>query len=125
VAQAVLSKGSHGTVFSINWGFGIGVMMGVYISGGISGGHLNPAVTLALAITKKFPWRKVPAYFIGQYLGAFFASVVVYFVYWGKCQSCFNKVGHLLACQQRERGWEAQNFYSFFVMSQLYETKIP
>ena len=79
----MLSKGSHGSVFSINWGYGVGVMMGVYLSGGISGGHLNPAVTLALAVTKKFPWRKVPAYFLGQYLGAFFASVVVYFVYWG------------------------------------------
>ena len=83
MAQTVLSKNSHGSFFGINWGFGIGVMMGVYISGGISGGHLNPAVTLALAVTKKFPWRKVPTYFLGQYLGSFFASVVVYFVYWG------------------------------------------
>ena len=37
-------------------------------------------------------------------------------------QSCFNKVGHLLVCKQSKRGWEAQIFYSYFVMSQLYET---
>jgi glycerol uptake facilitator-like aquaporin len=59
-------------------------MLGVYVSGGISGGHLNPAVTLAFSVTNKFPWKKVLPYFLGQYLGAFFASVVVYFVYWGK-----------------------------------------
>jgi glycerol uptake facilitator-like aquaporin len=52
VAQTALSKGTHGSFFSINWGFGIGVMMGAYISGGVSGGHLNPAVTLALAVTR-------------------------------------------------------------------------
>ena len=81
IAQAVLSKGIHGNIFSINLAFGIGAMMGVYVAGGISGGHLNPAVTLALAVTKKFPWRKIPAYFAGQYLGAFFATSIVYFVY--------------------------------------------
>jgi len=58
--------------------------LGVYTSGGVSGGHINPAVTLAFAVTKKFPWRKVPFYFLGQYLGALLASVVVYFVYYGK-----------------------------------------
>jgi aquaglyceroporin related protein len=84
VAQTVLSKGSHGNVFSINWGFGVGVMLGVYVSGGISGGHLNPAVTLAFAVTKKFPWKKVPAYFFVQYLASFLASALVYTVYYGK-----------------------------------------
>jgi hypothetical protein len=42
----------------------------------------------------------------------------------GVPQSCFNKVGHLLVCKQIKRGWELQIFYSYFVMSQLYETKI-
>ena len=51
---------------------------------GAEGEILNPAVTLAFAVTKKFPWKKVPAYFAGQYLGAFVASIFVYFVYWGK-----------------------------------------
>ena len=84
VAQSLLSQHQNGDFFSINWGFGIAVMLGAYVSGGISGGHLNPAVTLALAISKKFKWKKVAVYFAGQYLGAFLAATVVYAVYYGK-----------------------------------------
>ncbi|KAK6179976.1 hypothetical protein SNE40_012213 [Patella caerulea] len=81
VAQLVLSGGKAGSPSTIYWSWGIGVTMGVYVAGGISGGHLNPAVTLAMAILRKCPWRKVPIYMLGQYLGAFVASVVVFFVY--------------------------------------------
>lgn len=56
---------------------------GQKISGGVSGAHINPAVTLALAISKKFPWKKVPLYFLAQYLGAFLSSIVLYFIYLG------------------------------------------
>lgn len=59
-------------------------MMGVYVSGGVSGGHLNPAVTFAMAVCKKLNWRKVPVYFLAQYLGAFMAAPLVYAVYYGK-----------------------------------------
>jgi len=52
-------------------------MLGVY-TGGISGAHLNPAVTLANCIFRKFPWRKFPIYLVAQTLGAFIASGVVY-----------------------------------------------
>jgi aquaglyceroporin related protein len=52
-------------------------MMGVYV-GGKSGGHLNPAVTLASCVYRKFPWRKFPIYFIAQLLGAMCAAAVVY-----------------------------------------------
>ena len=84
VAQTLLSRHQNGDFFSINWGFGIAVMLGVYVSGGISGGHLNPAVTLALAISKKFQWKKVHIYFVAQYLGAFLAATIVYAVYYGE-----------------------------------------
>ena len=84
MAQTKLSKQQNGDFFSINWGFGIAVMLGAYVSGGISGGHLNPAVTLALAISKKFELKKLPVYFAGQYLGAFLAATIVYAVYYGK-----------------------------------------
>ena len=84
MAQTKLSKQQNGDFFSINWGFGIAVMLGAYVSGGISGGHLNPAVTLALAISKKFEWKRLPVYFAGQYLGAFLAAAIVYAVYYGK-----------------------------------------
>ena len=76
VAQSVLSKGASGDFFSINWGFGIAVMLGIFVSGGVTGGHLNPAVTLAMAIGKQLHWKKVPIYFLAQYLGAFAAAAV-------------------------------------------------
>src|SRR5271170_7182767 len=52
-------------------------MLGVYTAG-ISGAHLNPAVTLANCVFRKFPWRKFPVYLVAQTLGAFVASGIVY-----------------------------------------------
>jgi len=77
VAQVVLSKGEKGSYQSISWGWGIGVMLGVYASG-VSGAHINPAVTFANCVFRKFPWRKFPIYMVAQVLGAFCASGVVY-----------------------------------------------
>ena len=59
-------------------------MMGIYVSYGVSGGHLNPAVTVAMAVSGKLPWKKVPIYMIGQYFGAFLGAVFVYLIYFGK-----------------------------------------
>jgi aquaglyceroporin related protein len=77
VAQVVLSDGKKGDYQSISWGWGLGVMIAVYV-GGKSGAHLNPAVTLASCMYRKFPWRKFPIYFISQLLGAMTAAAVVY-----------------------------------------------
>lgn len=77
VAQVVLSNGEKGDYQSISWGWGIGVMLGVYVSG-ISGAHINPAVTLANCVYRDFPWRKFPVYLVAQVLGAMCASGVVY-----------------------------------------------
>jgi aquaglyceroporin related protein, other eukaryote len=52
--------------------------MAVWICGAISGGHINPAVTLALAVWRDFPWRKVPSYIFAQVLGAFVGAAIVY-----------------------------------------------
>jgi MIP family channel proteins len=81
VAQVVLGRGGHGEYFSINVGWGLAVMLGCYVAGGVSGAHLNPAVTLALAVHRGFPWRKVAPYVAAQFAGAFVASAVVYFTY--------------------------------------------
>jgi MIP family channel proteins len=81
VAQTVLSKGAAGTTLSINIAWGLAVMMGCYVSAGVTGAHLNPAVTLALAVHRRFPWTKVLPYAVAQGLGAFVASAVVYFTY--------------------------------------------
>jgi MIP family channel proteins len=81
VAQVVLSGGSAGNVLSIHIAWGLAVTMAIYVAGGVSGAHLNPAVTLALAVHRKFSWRKVLPYSLAQVAGAFTASAVVFAVY--------------------------------------------
>jgi glycerol uptake facilitator protein len=82
VAQVVTTPdGSLGDHDSIAWAWGIGVILGVYVAAGISGGHINPAVTIALAAFGGFPWRKVLPYALAQTAGAFVAAIIVRFVY--------------------------------------------
>jgi len=69
------------TIIVFGWGFA--VMLGIYVSGAISGAHLNPAVTLGLAATGRFSWSKVVPYMVAQVLGAFVAAAILYFVYQG------------------------------------------
>ena len=71
VAQTVLSKQTAGSMLSINICWGIGVMMGCYVAAGVTGAHLNPAVTIALAVHRRFPWTKVGPYIVAQMIGAF------------------------------------------------------
>lgn len=81
VAQVVLSRQAAGTYLSINVGWGLAVTMGCYVAGGVTGAHLNPAVTLALAAHRRFPWKRVLPYSLAQTAGAFAASAVVYATY--------------------------------------------
>ncbi|KPM07253.1 aquaporin-10-like protein 2 [Sarcoptes scabiei] len=83
VANYKLHRGSKVGVdhFAVAFTFGIAAMIGIAASSPISGSHLNPAVTVAFAIIKKLPFRKIPHYFLGQYLGAFLAAVTVFFTY--------------------------------------------
>ena len=71
----------NGGFTNVVLGWGLGVMLGVYLAGGISGAHLNPAVTLALAAFRGFSWRKVIPYSIAQTAGAFFAAALVFWNY--------------------------------------------
>jgi glycerol uptake facilitator protein len=64
-------------------GWGLAVMLGIYVAGAISGAHLNPAVTLGLAVRGKLPWSKVLPYWLAQLLGAFVAALILWFVYKG------------------------------------------
>ena len=62
----------------ISWAWGFGVAFAVWVAGGVSGAHLNPAVTLAQAVRRGFPWRKVPAFWVVQVLGGFAGAALVY-----------------------------------------------
>lgn len=86
-AQSTLSRTEAGTFLSVDLAWGFAVAMGVFVSGGVSGGHINPAVSLALALLGKFPWRKVPVFMLAQYLGAFVGSAIVYCVYIGALEN--------------------------------------
>jgi len=66
---------------SITWAWGFGVTLGVYCAARLSGAHLNPAVTIALAAFKGFEWRKVGPYCLAQTAGAFVAALIVRAVY--------------------------------------------
>ena len=81
VAQVVLSRQTSGTYLSINLGWGLAVVMGVYVAGGVSGAHLNPAVTLTLAVRRGFPWSKVLPYCVAQLVGAFTGALVTFITY--------------------------------------------
>ena len=81
VAQVVLSRQGAGTFLSINFAWGLAVTMGCYVAGGVSGAHMNPAVTLALAVHRGFAWRKVLPYSLAQIAGAFTAAAIVYVTY--------------------------------------------
>src|SRR5260370_46389 len=116
VAQVVLSRQTAGNYLSINLGWGLAVTMGCYASAGVTGAHLNPAVTLALAVHRRFPWSKVLPYAIAQVAGAFVASAVVYFTYREALTAFDGGVRHVLGPQGTAGIWATypQPFLSVF-----------
>jgi MIP family channel proteins len=75
------TKGFHGGWILIGFGYGIGVMIPAMMFGPISGGQINPAMTLALAINNEFPWAEVGPYLIAQFLGAMFGQLLIVAAY--------------------------------------------
>ncbi|MCB0520476.1 MAG: aquaporin family protein [Lewinellaceae bacterium] len=97
VAGVVLksSKAENAGWIVITLAWGLAVTMAIYAVGGISGAHLNPAVTLALAAEGSFEWAKVPGYIVAQMLGAFTGAVLVwlhYLPHWGKTEDAGTKL---------------------------------
>ncbi len=83
VANVVLEKtgGNSSGYIVITWGWGIAVFVAVFITGSVSGAHINPAVTIGLAAAGKFSWSLVPVYIAAQLLGAFFGATAVWLHY--------------------------------------------
>jgi glycerol uptake facilitator protein len=83
VANVLLarSKGESSGWIVITFGWGIAVMVAVYVVGRLSGAHLNPAVTVALASIGAFPWPDVPGYIAAQMIGALAGAVLVWLIY--------------------------------------------
>jgi glycerol uptake facilitator protein len=80
-------------LITLGWAFA--VMIGVYVAGGISGAHINPAVTLALAVRRRFPWNHVAPYWIAQVVGAFIGAAIVFWVY-DSAIGAYNTAAHLV-----------------------------
>ncbi|MES2695479.1 MAG: MIP/aquaporin family protein [Verrucomicrobiota bacterium] len=82
VATATLTGAQVG-VFQVAIVWGLGIATAIYLTGSLSGAHLNPAVTLAFAASGSFAWRRAPGYIVAQFLGALAASAVLYALYAG------------------------------------------
>ena len=84
VANVVLTgtKGNNAGWIVITWGWGMAVFVAVFTVGAFSGAHINPAVSVGLAIAGKFQWSLVPAYILAQFIGAFIGASLVWLVYW-------------------------------------------
>lgn len=83
VANVLLhkTKGNNSGLIVIAFGWAIAVFVGVFISADASGAHLNPAVSIGLAIAGKFSWSDVPTYVLAQFLGAFIGSTLTFLLY--------------------------------------------
>jgi glycerol uptake facilitator len=77
VGSPAPAPNTFGDFTTVNWAWGFGVVMGVYVAGGVSGAHINPAVTVSLALRRGFPWAKVGPYIVAQFLGAFVAALLI------------------------------------------------
>lgn len=77
------TKGQNAGLIVVGFAWAIAVFVGVFISADISGAHLNPAVTVALAVAGKFEWSLVPGYLLAQFLGAFAGSLLTWLTYKG------------------------------------------
>lgn len=68
---------------AVSIAFGFGLLAAVYVVAQVSGAHVNPAVTVALAAIGRFPWRIVPAYVVAQFIGALLAGLMDWFMFGG------------------------------------------
>ncbi|CAK4071429.1 unnamed protein product [Aphanomyces euteiches] len=82
LAQLTLGEGKTTNYTGAAITTGLAVMLGIHAAGGISGAHINPAVSIAMAFYGRFSWRNVPLYVISQCVGAFLGALIVYIVFY-------------------------------------------
>jgi glycerol uptake facilitator protein len=90
------SKAENSGWIVITFGWGLAVAVAVYCVGQFSGAAINPAVTIAMAVTGQFDWALVPGYIIAQFLGAFVGAVIVWLAYlphWPETEDAGLKLG--------------------------------
>src|SRR4051812_21999022 len=78
---AAVTTGAQVGVFQVAIVWGLGIATAIYLTGALSGAHLNPAVTLAMAVWSDFSKARVLPYVVAQMLGAFAAAALLYFVF--------------------------------------------
>lgn len=132
VANVILNKtkGNNGGLIAITFGWAIAVFVGVYATASVSGAHLNPAVTIALATIGKFEWGLVPTYIAAQMIGAMLGALIVWIAYrqhFNATEDAATKLG--VFCTSASINKPADNMLSevigtfVFILSILFITK--
>lgn len=110
------SKAEGSNWWTITIGWGLAVTFGVYLAGMVSGAHINPAVTLGLAVGGDFDWSLVPGYILAQTLGAIFGATLVwlhYYPHWERTEDKAAKLG--IFCTAPAIRHTPSNFFSEFL----------
>lgn len=93
VVHSAVLTGSQSGLWQVAVVWGLAIMLAIYVTGAISGAHINPAMTLAFATRGRFPWPLVPPYIVSQLVGAFAAAATLFVLF-----------GPFLAAREQEKG---------------------
>ncbi|KAF9967228.1 glycerol channel [Mortierella alpina] len=119
IAQLVFSQ--HNSWFTMSLGWGLGLTFGIYVAGGVSGAHLNPAVSLAMVIFRGLAWADFVVYSIAQFAGAFAGALIVYIFNHAAIQAADPKatIGIFVTGLQSENVSTAAGFFAEFLGTAL------